>query len=69
MMNWRALNRVPLLSAMTIAMGFSTPNIGLAHEEDGRVAIELESPAEISAGAVVVQFQLVDTKDNKVLTP
>ncbi|MGE3757701.1 MAG: hypothetical protein AB7H97_08090 [Pseudobdellovibrionaceae bacterium] len=41
----------------------------LAHGGEDRVEIEMESPAKISAGHAVVSFQLVDTKENKVLTP
>lgn len=70
MTNYRILSRAFLLSAAALGtISISVPSTGFAHEEDSRVAIELESPAEISAGVVVVEFQLIDTKANTVLTP
>ncbi len=56
------LRIVPIL-ALTVASNFA-----FAHGDESRVAIELESPAKISAGATVVSFQLVDTKENKIVT-
>lgn len=57
---------ISLLSSILVLGGISS---AFAHEEDSRVAIELESPASITAGKVNVEFQLVDTKENRVLTP
>lgn len=58
------LLRIIPIVALTLASNFA-----FAHGDESRVAIELETPAKISAGASVVSFQLVDTKENKVLTP
>lgn len=52
-----------------IVLGLISSNLAWAHGGESRVAIELESPAKISAGSTVVSFQLVDTKKNKVVTP
>lgn len=57
------LRTIPILALSLFS------NFAFAHGDESRVAIELESPAQISAGATVVSFQLVDTKLNKVLTP
>lgn len=51
-----------------IALAFAS-NLAFAHGEKSRVAIELESPAQILAGTTVVSFQLVDTKLNRLVTP
>lgn len=45
------------------------PKLAQAHGGESRVEIELESPAQVSAGNVSVEFQLVDTEENTVLTP
>lgn len=54
---------------VALLLSLGAPAISRAHEEDGRVAIELESPAQVSAGAVVAEFQLVDTEKKKTLAP
>lgn len=44
-------------------------SFAFAHEETSRVVIELESPEKISPGKTTVEFQLVDTEKNKIVTP
>lgn len=50
--------------ALTLSSQFA-----FAHGGEARVEVELESPPKISAGHAVISFQLVDTKENKVVTP
>lgn len=44
------------------------PSFALAHGGESRVEIELETPSQISAGNVTVEFHLFDNKENKVVT-
>lgn len=40
-----------------------------AHGNESRVEIELESPSTVKAGTIIASFQLVDSKEKKVITP
>lgn len=58
------LSKIPIILAMSFFSSFA-----FAHGEETRVDIELESSAKISASATLVSFQLVDTKENKLINP
>jgi hypothetical protein len=65
---FRVLTGILVYLSVAFLTNVGVPTVALAHEEESRVALELESPAQVRAGAVVAEFQLVDTKENKVLT-
>lgn len=55
---------------LCLIVGLLNPFSANAHEdEDARVEVELESASKVSAGKVTIEFQLVDTKNNNVVTP
>lgn len=60
------MNFFRTLSILFLSLASS---FAFAHGDESRVAIELESPATISAGKTIVSFQMIDTESNKVLTP
>lgn len=60
-------NRTLRILPCAFLLGLCTPFTTLAHEEESRVAIELETSSQVSAGKVSVEFQLVDTKEKTVL--
>lgn len=58
-----------LATVCTICATLALPAISTAHESENRVEIEMETPTNLGPGKAVVEFQLVDTKESRVLTP
>jgi len=57
------LSHMVLVSASVLSVGAD------AHEDDERVAIELEGSHTLNSGQSKLSFQLIDTEQRKVLTP